>query len=89
MTNDFQNIDKIIAEKGSTKKSLIPVLQAIQDEYNYLPEDALKYLEEKTSITSAEIVGVASFYQQFRMEPAGEHIVKICVGTPFIVPWRN
>ena len=81
MTDNFQNIDKIIAEKGSSKKSLIPVLQAIQDEYNYLPEEALRYLEEKTSITAAEIIGVASFYKQFRMHPVGKHIVKICVGT--------
>ncbi len=81
MTDNFQNIDKIIAEKGSSKKSLIPVLQAIQDEYNYLPEEALRYLEEKTSITAAEIIGVASFYKQFRMHPAGKHIIKICVGT--------
>ena len=81
MTDNFQNIDKIITEKGSSKKSLIPVLQAIQDEYNYLPEEALRYLEEKTSITAAEIIGVASFYKQFRMHPVGKHIVKICVGT--------
>ena len=81
MTDNFQNIDKIIAEKGSSKKSLIPVLQAIQDEYNYLPEEALRYLEEKTSINASEIIGVASFYKQFRMHPVGKHIVKICVGT--------
>ncbi len=56
-------------------------MQAIQNEYNYLPEEALRYLEEKTSITAAEIIGVASFYKQFRMHPVGKHIVKICVGT--------
>jgi NADH-quinone oxidoreductase subunit F len=79
--NDFQNIDRIIEDKGSSKKSLIPLLQAIQKEYNYLPEEALRYLSEKTSITPAEITGVATFYKQFRMKPAGEHLVKICVGT--------
>jgi NADH:ubiquinone oxidoreductase subunit F (NADH-binding)/NADH:ubiquinone oxidoreductase subunit E/Pyruvate/2-oxoacid:ferredoxin oxidoreductase delta subunit len=81
MTNKFQNIDRIIKEKGSDKKSLIPILQAIQNEYNYLPEEALKYLAENSSITSAEIISVASFYTQFRMKAAGEHIVKVCVGT--------
>lgn len=81
MTNHFQNIDQIIRENGSQKKNLIPILQAIQKEYNYLPQEALKYLAEKTSITPSEIVGVASFYKQFRMQPAGEHLVKICVGT--------
>jgi NADH:ubiquinone oxidoreductase subunit F (NADH-binding)/NADH:ubiquinone oxidoreductase subunit E/NAD-dependent dihydropyrimidine dehydrogenase PreA subunit len=81
MTENFQNIDKIIAEKGSSKKSLIPILQAIQNKYNFLPEESLKYLAEKSNITPAEIISVASFYKQFRMKPSGKHIVKICVGT--------
>ena len=68
-------------EKGSTKKSLIPILQSIQKEYNYLPEDVLRYVAEKSAITSAEIIGVASFYSQFRLQPVGEHMIKVCVGT--------
>jgi NADH-quinone oxidoreductase subunit F len=47
MTNEFQNIDELIEGKGVEKKSLIPILQAIQNEYNYLPEEALKYVAEK------------------------------------------
>ena len=81
MNNNFQNIDQLIAEKGSTKKSLIPILQAIQKEYNYLPEEVLKYVGENTSITHAEIISVASFYSQFRLKPVGEHMIKVCVGT--------
>src|SRR6056297_2971845 len=81
MTDNFKNIDRIIEEKGAEKKSLIPILQAIQNEYNYLPEEALKYLAENSSITHSEIISVASFYTQFRLVPAGEHIVKVCVGT--------
>jgi NADH:ubiquinone oxidoreductase subunit F (NADH-binding)/NADH:ubiquinone oxidoreductase subunit E/NAD-dependent dihydropyrimidine dehydrogenase PreA subunit len=81
MTNNFQNIDRLIAEKGSAKKSLIPILQAIQKEYNYLPEEVLRYVAETTSITPADIMGVASFYSQFRLKPVGEHMIKVCVGT--------
>jgi NADH:ubiquinone oxidoreductase subunit F (NADH-binding)/NADH:ubiquinone oxidoreductase subunit E/Pyruvate/2-oxoacid:ferredoxin oxidoreductase delta subunit len=81
MSENFQNIDRVIQEKGSEKKNLIPILQAIQHEYNYLPEEALNYLSEKTAITPSEIVSVASFYKQFRMQPAGKHMVKVCVGT--------
>lgn len=81
MTRQFQNIDKIIEEKGSAKKNLIPILQAIQKEYNYLPEEVLRYVSEKTAITPADIIGVASFYSQFRMQPVGEHMIKVCVGT--------
>ncbi len=81
MTNNFQNINRLIAEKGSAKKSLIPILQAIQKEYNYLPEEVLRYVYETTSITPADIMGVASFYSQFRLAPVGEHMIKVCVGT--------
>lgn len=55
MTNNYQNIDLLIAETGSTKKSLIPILQAIQKEYNYLPEDVLRYVSEKTAITRQKL----------------------------------
>ncbi len=81
MTKNFENIDQLILDKGSTKKSLIPILQAIQKEYNYLPSEVLRYVSEKTEIKPAEIMGVASFYSQFRLAPVGEHIIKICVGT--------
>ncbi len=78
---DYQVIDTIIQEKGKVKKSLIPILQSIQDKYNYLPEEALKRVEEATEISASEIIGVASFYSQFRLQPVGEHMVKVCVGT--------
>lgn len=80
-TNIQQTVDQIIDEKGKDGKSVIPILQAIQNTYNYLPEEALKYVCEKTEITPEQIVGVASFYSQFRMQPVGEHIIKVCVGT--------
>ncbi|KAF0131857.1 MAG: hypothetical protein FD155_381 [Bacteroidetes bacterium] len=76
-----KEIDHIIQQKGSGKEAVIPILQAIQQQYNYLPEEALKYVCANTSITAAEIVGVARFYSQFRFEPAGKHIVKVCTGT--------
>ena len=81
MSIDFNHINQIISEKGTARNALIPILQAIQHKYNYLPEEALRYVCEKTDITPAQLVGVTGFYHQFRMEPAGEHIIKVCVGT--------
>lgn len=81
MTVDSKHIDHIIAEHGGSKESAIPVLQAIQKEYNYLPDEALRYVTETSEITPADIYGIASFYSQFRMEAAGENIIKVCVGT--------
>ena len=74
-------VDRIIAEKGREKKALIPILQAIQKELNYLPEEALRQVSAQTEITAADIYSVASFYAQFRMQPVGKHMIKICVGT--------
>ncbi|VAW21984.1 Bifurcating [FeFe] hydrogenase, beta subunit [hydrothermal vent metagenome] len=81
MEIDFQVIDNIIREKGTAKKSLIPILQSIQDKYNFLPEEALKRISEATEIKPADIIGVASFYSQFRLHPVGDHMIKVCVGT--------
>jgi NADH-quinone oxidoreductase subunit F len=81
MAFDIQKVDHIIQEKGSTKKSLIPILHSLQEEFKYLPEEALRRISETTEIKPAEIIGVASFYSQFRMVPAGKHLIKVCVGT--------
>ncbi|MFA8437084.1 MAG: NAD(P)H-dependent oxidoreductase subunit E [Marinifilaceae bacterium] len=74
-------VDRIVAEKGKTVDRVIPVLQAIQGEFNYLPEDALKRVCETTDIEPSRIQGVSTFYSQFRHQPAGKHIIKVCVGT--------
>ena len=57
------------------------MLQAIQQHYRYLPDEALRRLCEITEITPAEIAGTSSFYGQFRRSPVGKHIVRVCHGT--------
>ena len=79
--NISEAVEQIVAEKGTARKSVIPILQAIQEKYNYLPEEALKKVCELTDITPENIIGIATFYSQFRLEPAGDHRIKICVGT--------
>jgi NADH:ubiquinone oxidoreductase subunit F (NADH-binding)/NADH:ubiquinone oxidoreductase subunit E len=76
-----KDIDAIVEERGGSREAVIPVLQAIQQKYNYLPEEALRRVCEISEITAAQIVGVASFYSQFRFKPAGKHMIKVCVGT--------
>jgi len=78
---ELKNIDEIVQRLGGKRHDVIPVLQAIQEKYNYLPEEALRRVCDISEITPAQIVGVASFYSQFRFTPAGEHIIKVCVGT--------
>ncbi len=81
MQVELKDIDGIVEELGSHKGAVIPILQAIQGLYNYLPDQALRRVCEITEITPGQIVGVASFYSQFRFKPAGAHMIKVCVGT--------
>jgi len=78
---EIRDIDQIVEDLGTQQRAVIPVLQAIQEKYNYLPEEALRRVCEISDITPAQIVGVASFYSQFRFTPAGQHMIKVCVGT--------
>jgi NADH-quinone oxidoreductase subunit F len=77
----YMVIDDILKGKEGNKKDVIPILQAIQEKYHYLPEDVLKRVCTQTDITPAMLMGVASFYAQFRLKPTGEHIIKVCTGT--------
>jgi NADH-quinone oxidoreductase subunit F len=74
-------VDKIIEKLGTSTDKVIPVLQAIQNEYSYLPEEALRRVCEKTEIVPSSIYGIATFYSQFRLKPIGKHLIKICIGT--------
>jgi NADH:ubiquinone oxidoreductase subunit F (NADH-binding)/NADH:ubiquinone oxidoreductase subunit E len=82
MTEEYTyKVDALIAEIGTSSDKVIPILQAIQKEFNYLPEPALRRVCEKTDITPGNIHGIATFYSQFRLKPVGTHIIKVCVGT--------
>ncbi len=78
---NIDDIDRIVADLGSGREALVPILQAIQRAYNYLPGEALRRVAESTDISPASIAGVSTFYAQFRLEPAGRHFIKICIGT--------
>ncbi len=83
MANDINTaeIDAIVAGIGTGADALIPILQAIQEKYHFLPAEALRRIPEVTGITPAAIAGVSTFYGQFRHKPAGRHNVRVCIGT--------
>lgn len=60
---------------------LIPLLQAAQDSYGYVPTAAIEQISDVTGIPTAEICGVITFYKQFRLKPLGRHIIRLCKGT--------
>ncbi|MCX5682916.1 MAG: NAD(P)H-dependent oxidoreductase subunit E, partial [Planctomycetota bacterium] len=78
---DLNFVDATIDRLGRGPEMTIPILQALQEHYRYLPEDALRRVCELTEITPARITGVATFYNQFRHSPMGKHLVSICHGT--------
>jgi len=79
--NIVEIVDRIIENQGRSADRLIPVLQAIQQEFNYLPLNALQRVCEVTESIPSSVYGIATFYSQFRLNPVGRHIVKVCVGT--------
>ena len=74
-------IDALVENIGTREKDLIPILHAVQKKFNYLPETVLRRICEITDITPAEITGVSTFYNQFRLKPIGQHLIHICIGT--------
>lgn len=64
-----------------TTDTLIPLLQTIQNEYGYLPPDVLKEASRLTGLPASRMFGVATFYEQFHLEPHGRHTVRCCRGT--------
>ena len=78
---DLSKAEEILDKYEGVQGALIPVLQKIQYEYGYLQEETVNLVAERMEISASEIIGVATFYSQFRLEPRGVHIVKVCCGT--------
>ncbi len=78
---DRQLVANILEVYGARTAAIIPVLQAIQNEYRYLPIDLLSYVASEIGVSEAKIYGVATFYENFSFDPKGKYIIKICDGT--------
>ncbi|MCE5240934.1 NAD(P)H-dependent oxidoreductase subunit E [bacterium] len=80
-TRKFEKICEIIDRFGRDPQKLIPILQAVQDEYRYLPEEVLTYVATSLGLPPARVYGVATFYAHFSLEPKGKYVVRMCDGT--------
>ncbi len=72
---------KVLAPYRDRKGALIPVLQTVQEKFGYISEEAVSEIAKFLKISPNQVFGVASFYAQFRFQPQGEHMVKVCQGT--------
>ena len=82
MTNqEIAKLDEILQKHDYDPTLLIAIMQDIQKEYHYLPQEALCYIAKKLKLSEAKIYGVATFYENFSLEPKGKYVIKICDGT--------
>ncbi|MCC6233816.1 MAG: NAD(P)H-dependent oxidoreductase subunit E, partial [Verrucomicrobiales bacterium] len=80
-TEDLRFVDETVQRLGRQRDAVIPILQALQEHYRYLPEPALRRVCEVSEITPSQIWGISTFYDQFRHQPVGKHVVHVCHGT--------
>jgi NADH dehydrogenase (ubiquinone), 24 kDa subunit len=78
---DFAIVDKALADHNYKQSAIIAILQIIQEHYHYLPRDIFPYIAEKIGTSEANIYSVATFYENFSLEPKGKYIIKVCDGT--------
>ena len=78
---DLGKASEILNSYNSENSNLITLLQEIQLAYGYLPEAVLKLITDVTGMKEAKILGVATFYSQFRLKPVGKHLIMLCQGT--------
>lgn len=74
-------VTSILSKHNFQKRALIPILQDIQAEYNYLPKTALEIVSRSLKVSLIDVVGVATFYRAFSLNPRGRHVVTVCLGT--------
>lgn len=77
----FRKVCDILSRYEYKPAGLIPILQAIQHEYQYLPEEVLTYVATSLDVPPARVFGVATFYAHFALEPKGKHVIRVCDGT--------
>lgn len=78
---DYGQIDEIVQRHDAKKTAVIAILQDIQELHRYLPREIFPYLAKKIKVSEASIYSVATFYENFSLEPKGKYVIKCCDGT--------
>jgi len=78
---DLSLLEPVFQQYEGEKGALIPILQKAQEQYGYLPKEALQRIADRLGIAVGKVYGVATFYAQFYLERRGRHILKLCDGT--------
>lgn len=78
---DFSQLNELIEKYKFKRGNLIPLLQGTQERFGYIPREAFEKISRETGLKLNELYGVATFYAQFRLQPVGKHIIRVCHGT--------
>lgn len=81
MKVETERVNEIIDRHGAERMHALAILQDIQREYSYLPRPALEWTADRLGVPIGEIYRLATFFKAFRLEPRGEHVLKVCLGT--------
>src|SRR5512138_1598019 len=77
----FLKVCSILDQHGRKPSRLVPILQAVQEEYRYLPQEVLTFVATALNVPPAHVFGVATFYTHFTLEPKGKYLIRLCDGT--------
>jgi NADH-quinone oxidoreductase subunit E len=73
--------DKILKSYNNDKSNLISILLSVQEEYNYLPKEAMKRVAGVLHLRLIDVYSVATFYKVFSLKPRGKYVINCCIGT--------
>ncbi len=78
---DAKEVLRILEKHNGARGALIAILEELQAEYGYLPQEALRTVAETTGRSLVDVYGVATFYRSFSLKPRGKHLICVCLGT--------
>ena len=81
MVIELAKVDEIIGKHGMDRRELISLLLDVQDQFYYLPQEALERVAEKMTLPPIQVYQVARFYKAFSLKPRGKHLLTVCLGT--------
>lgn len=77
----LSEVDEIIDRIGCEEKNIISILQGVQEHYRYLPREVFPHIARRLNVGEARLFSVATFYENFSLEPKGKYVIKVCDGT--------
>ncbi|HAA34154.1 MAG TPA: NADH-quinone oxidoreductase subunit NuoE [Firmicutes bacterium] len=77
----IKHVDEILKNYRNDRENLIPILQEAQERLGYLPGLAMEMISKEINVPAVDVFSLATFYNQFRLNPPGKHQIKVCMGT--------